>query len=90
MFKRCEPHEQWWDSPRLTYSAIADNPEGGQAGKGAVVGVMGGVGVVGAVRVVGAVGVVGKSPRILEKLKKSQKCKLQTCAVVGMNNSKCS
>jgi len=23
-----------WNSPRLTYSAIADNPEGGQAGKG--------------------------------------------------------
>ena len=39
----CEPHEQrwelwerWerWDSSRLTYSAIADNPEGGLAGKG--------------------------------------------------------
>ena len=61
-------------------------PKGGKPEKGAVVGVMGGVGVVGAVRVVGAVGVVGvvgKSPRILEKLKKSQKCKLQTCAVVG-------
>ena len=38
----CEPHgerwEQWegweqWDSPRLIYSAIADNPEGGLAGK---------------------------------------------------------
>ena len=25
---------EWWDSPRLIYSAIADNPEGGQAGKG--------------------------------------------------------
>jgi len=30
--------EQWegweqWDSPRLTYLAIADNPEGGLAGK---------------------------------------------------------
>ena len=24
---------RWWDSPRLTYSAIADNPEGGQSGK---------------------------------------------------------
>ena len=23
-----------WNSPRLTYLAIADNPEGGQAGKG--------------------------------------------------------
>ena len=42
----CEPHgqgwerwerwEQWegWDNPRLTYSAIADNPKGGLAGKG--------------------------------------------------------
>ena len=33
----CEPHGQvvggMGDSPRLTYSAIADNPEGGQAGK---------------------------------------------------------
>jgi len=35
----CEPHgqgwERWegWDNPRLTYSAIADNPEGGLAGK---------------------------------------------------------
>ena len=58
-----------------------------------MVGVVRAVGVVGAVRVVGVVRVVrvvGKSPRILEKLKKSQKCKLQTCAVVGMNNSKCS
>ena len=28
--------EQWerWDNPRLTYLAIADNPEGGLAGKG--------------------------------------------------------
>ncbi|ATA70279.1 hypothetical protein CGC57_04840 [Capnocytophaga sputigena] len=34
MFKKCEPHGERWDSPRLTYSAIADNPEGGQAGKG--------------------------------------------------------
>ena len=77
-------------------------PKGDKPEKGAVVGVMGGVGVVGAVgvvgvvgvvgavRVVGVVGVEGKSPRILENLKKSQKCKLQTCAVVGMNNSKCS
>ena len=55
-------------------------PKGDKPEKGAVVGVMGSVGVV---RVVGAVRVVGKSPRILEKLKKSQKCKLQTCAVVG-------
>ena len=44
----CEPHGQGWElwegwerwggsgenSPRLTYSAIADNPEGGLAGKG--------------------------------------------------------
>ena len=32
----CEPHGQRLggrNSPRLTYSAIADNPEGGQAGK---------------------------------------------------------
>ena len=57
-----------------------------RAGMGAV-GMMGAVGTVG---MVGAVVVVGKSPRILGNLKKSQKCKLQTCAVVGMNNSKCS
>jgi hypothetical protein len=26
-------NSEGWDNPRLTYSAIADNPEGGQAGK---------------------------------------------------------
>ena len=27
-------NSEGWDNPRLTYSAIADNPEGGLAGKG--------------------------------------------------------
>jgi hypothetical protein len=54
--KRCPP----------TYSALADFPEGGQAGKGGrcephgrLVGAVGVVGVVGAVRGVGMVGAVG-------------------------------
>ena len=53
-------------------------PKGDKPEKGTVAGV------------VRAVRAVRKSPRILGNLKKSQKCKLQTCAVVGMNNSKCS
>ena len=63
---RCEPHGQGWDSPRLTYSAIADNPEGGEAGKrwwevvrmvegASRTGDNGAVGAVGTVRVMGAV-----------------------------------
>ena len=32
----------------------------------------------------------GKISENLGKSQESQKCKLQTCAVVGMNNSKCS
>jgi len=34
-WERWELWEWWerWDSSRLTYSAIADNPEGGLAGK---------------------------------------------------------
>ena len=35
------------ECPRLTYSAIADNPEGGLAGKGRLVGAVGVVGAVG-------------------------------------------
>ena len=60
------------ECPRLTYSAIADNPEGGLAGKGGGgrcephgqimggVGVMGAVGVVRGVGTVRGVGVVGE------------------------------
>ena len=113
----CEPHGERWDSPRLTYSAIADNPEGGQAGKGGSCGSYGGCGSCGSGESgenggsggSGGSGESGESGgsggsggsgesgescgKISENLGKSQesqKCELQTCAVVGMNNSKCS
>ena len=47
------------ECPRLTYSAIADNPEGGLAGKGRLVGAVGAVGAVGMVGGVGAVETMG-------------------------------
>ena len=47
------------ECPRLTYSAIADNPEGGLAGKGRLVRAVGAVGAVGMVGMVGGVGTMG-------------------------------